>query len=720
MADGGRRARPASSQAALIGRLSGAHPAVNESPAAGRCATLRRDKSDPRRVVAKPVRFRHSPATVTALRGRKSGRRPHGACSNLREKGRQDRAIHRISPSFDTHEARGFAIPRDPRAPSIVRRLPPCPSPVPRSAPLLVLVALAAILFGACSGAAASPTSRPPRPARAPRSRPPVRPLRPPPAPTSAAAFPANVTDDEGTAVDPDAEPQKIVSLTPANTEILFALGAGDRVVATDDSERLSRRPEAQGAARRRDLRVRRCREDRRASAPTSSSPAGSASTRPTRSRSSASVGIPVLVLYAPSVDGVYKDIELIGDAVGQRRRGRRADRHDAAPRWTRSPRRPRPPRPPRATKPRVFYDVGYTDATGQIYGAGRGLVPRRDGRAARRRRHHERPGDLRDPARDAHREGPAGHPPGRQRRSTRPTPETVAKRTGWTVLTAVKNGDIRPVQDTEITRPGRACRPACGTSHWACTRTSRSPPRPRTEHAVSVTALSPDLGTLGLAERIRGRPGLIAVAGLVALALLLVAGVTLGSARIGPGDTIGVILWRTLGLDFGRTWTAGDRDDRVGPAGAAGADGDARRARDSPSPAPRSRACSATRWPIRTSSARRPVRPSGRPSRCSSRSGSWSSSSACSTGSRSPAPSRPPTSSSASAGPGRPGGLTRLLLTGYAVGSVLAALLTMAMYVSGDEPPPDLLVPARRPRRVVVDAPARRGAADPRRVPGR
>ena len=31
-----------------------------------------------------------------------------------------------------------------------------------------------------------------------------------------------------------------------------------------------------------------------------------------------------------------------------------------------------------------------------------------------------------------------------------------------------------------------------------------------------------------------------------------------------------------------------------------------------------------------------------------------------------------------------RPGGLTRLLLTGYAVGSVLAALLTMAMYVSG------------------------------------
>ena len=34
--------------------------------------------------------------------------------------------------------------------------------------------------------------------------------------------------------------------------------------------------------------------------------------------------------------------------------------------------------------------------------------------------------------------------------------------------------------------------------------------------------------------------------------------------------------------------------------------------------------------------------------------------------------------------GSGGPGGMTRLLLTGYAVGSILAALLTMAMYVSG------------------------------------
>jgi cobalamin transport system substrate-binding protein len=35
------------------------------------------------------------------------------------------------------------------------------------------------------------------------------------------------------------------------------------------------------------------------------------------------------------------------------------------------------------------------------------------------------------------------------------PTPEAVAARPGWDVMTAVVNKDIRIVQDTEITRPG-------------------------------------------------------------------------------------------------------------------------------------------------------------------------------------------------------------------------------------------------------------------------
>lgn len=45
------------------------------------------------------------------------------------------------------------------------------------------------------------------------------------------AAFPATVTDDASRTVTIDAAPERIVSLAPANTEILFALGLGDKVV---------------------------------------------------------------------------------------------------------------------------------------------------------------------------------------------------------------------------------------------------------------------------------------------------------------------------------------------------------------------------------------------------------------------------------------------------------------------------------------------------------
>jgi iron complex transport system substrate-binding protein len=55
-------------------------------------------------------------------------------------------------------------------------------------------------------------------------------PVTPPPAATPA-AFPITIVDDEGTAVTIPAEPRRIVSLTPATTETLFAIGAGDRVV---------------------------------------------------------------------------------------------------------------------------------------------------------------------------------------------------------------------------------------------------------------------------------------------------------------------------------------------------------------------------------------------------------------------------------------------------------------------------------------------------------
>ena len=50
----------------------------------------------------------------------------------------------------------------------------------------------------------------------------------------TAAAFPRTVTDSKGTSLTLDAAPKRIVSLSPAVTEVLFAIGAGSQVVASD------------------------------------------------------------------------------------------------------------------------------------------------------------------------------------------------------------------------------------------------------------------------------------------------------------------------------------------------------------------------------------------------------------------------------------------------------------------------------------------------------
>jgi iron complex transport system permease protein len=54
----------------------------------------------------------------------------------------------------------------------------------------------------------------------------------------------------------------------------------------------------------------------------------------------------------------------------------------------------------------------------------------------------------------------------------------------------------------------------------------------------------------------LRSRPVVIALGGLVALVVALVLGVGLGTVAVPPGDTIGILGHRVLGLDLPRTWT--------------------------------------------------------------------------------------------------------------------------------------------------------------------
>ncbi|TMC77586.1 MAG: hypothetical protein E6J09_07095, partial [Chloroflexi bacterium] len=56
-----------------------------------------------------------------------------------------------------------------------------------------------------------------------------------PAASTTPTAFPLTITDDRGKQVTFSAPADRIVSVAPSSTEIVFALGAGGRIVAVDD-----------------------------------------------------------------------------------------------------------------------------------------------------------------------------------------------------------------------------------------------------------------------------------------------------------------------------------------------------------------------------------------------------------------------------------------------------------------------------------------------------
>jgi iron complex transport system substrate-binding protein len=320
----------------------------------------------------------------------------------------------------------------------------PHPRPFPRA--LTGALLAIAVLVGACSssGASQAPSAAPSEAAASATPAPTAAPTTGP-TPTPAPAFPATLTDDEGTAVTIPAEPQKIVSLTPAATELLFKIGAGDRVVAkVEDVADFP--PEAhdlpvvatyQGVDTEKivglgaDLVI----------------AGGNFGTAPDAIAKLRSLGIPVLVVYAPTIDGALKDIELIGSAVGQ---------PDAARDLTASMRAGMDQVSTAVGSlpaPRVFYETG-TDPSGTVYGIADDSVYEQLIRLA-----GGEPittGSAQDWAQSTESlvaadpqiillgDGAYGM-----------TADAVAARPGWKALTAVKDGAVKPVDDIVVTRPG-------------------------------------------------------------------------------------------------------------------------------------------------------------------------------------------------------------------------------------------------------------------------
>jgi iron complex transport system substrate-binding protein len=333
-------------------------------------------------------------------------------------------------PSFDSR-SEGFAIPE--RLPATTRR--------PRRLRLAAVVAISVALVAACGNGA---TQRPSIPPGATSSVAPASTGTPAP---SAAAFPLTVTDDEGTQVEIATEPDTIISLTPATTETLFALGVGDNIVGKG-SDFFLYPPEASAIPDVQAFDGTEIKVDVEKIVdlePDIVFAGGNFGTPPADIERLRSLGLPVVVIYAPTIETVLDDFGLIGDAVGK---GQEADAivdklqagFDAVSNAVAD-----------EARPRVFYEL---DATGAFYGPAdqsflaemidlAGAEPVTTGSKDKFDIPVERLVDQ-DPEVILLADAAFGV-----------TPEAVAARPGWDVLTAVRTGDIRPIDDQTVTRPG-------------------------------------------------------------------------------------------------------------------------------------------------------------------------------------------------------------------------------------------------------------------------
>jgi iron complex transport system substrate-binding protein len=301
-----------------------------------------------------------------------------------------------------------------------------------------IIVAL--IVVTAC-GAAATATPAGPSPTG---SLAPAVTATPAPPATPAAAFPLTLVDDEGTEVTIPARPARIVSLTPATTEILFAVGAGPRVVATTDFDDYP--PEAvplpdvatfQGVDVEKivgleaDLVV----------------AGGNSFNDPEALARLRTLGIPVLAVYAPDVATVLRDIELVASAAGEPEAGaamaatmqREIDAIAAAVAAD------------GASRPRVFYEL---DATKEIYGpADDSFIAEMVALAGGDPITTGSPTVFSIPLETLVVADPEVIVLGDAAYGV--TADQVAQRPGWSAMTAVREGAIRPVDDVVVTRPG-------------------------------------------------------------------------------------------------------------------------------------------------------------------------------------------------------------------------------------------------------------------------
>jgi iron complex transport system substrate-binding protein len=123
-----------------------------------------------------------------------------------------------------------------------------------------------------------------------------------------------DVTDDTGTVVTIVGIPERVVSLSPAITETVFALGAGDRLVGgTDFDDYPTEAPALPDVATYQGVLM----EQLVSLDPELVLASGNGLTPDADIARMRELGYPVVVTYSTSVDDVLTDIRLIGSALG-------------------------------------------------------------------------------------------------------------------------------------------------------------------------------------------------------------------------------------------------------------------------------------------------------------------------------------------------------------------------------------------------------------------
>jgi iron complex transport system substrate-binding protein len=257
-------------------------------------------------------------------------------------------------------------------------------------------------------------------------------------------AFPVTVVDDEGSEVTIEALPERIISLSPANTEIVFALGARDRLVGgTDYDDFPADAADLADVATFTGVIMEQVVELE----PDLVLAAGNDFTKPDEIARMRELGYPVVVVYASDVPAVLTDIQLIGQAIGETEAAialtddmsaRMAAVAEAAV--------------AQGSRPRTYYELDFFE--GATFGPApesfvADMVDLAGGEAVTT----GDPALFEMPLERLVEADPEVIVLGDAAYGV--CPADVALRAGWSEMTAVANGDVRPVDGVPITRPG-------------------------------------------------------------------------------------------------------------------------------------------------------------------------------------------------------------------------------------------------------------------------